>query len=172
MPQTKAQKQEVLDELKDKIGKQKAMVFIDFTGMKVKDIFGLRKKLKIIDGELKVAKKTLMGLALKEKGIDFDFKKIKREIALVFGYDDEIYPAKIVFQTSQENQNLKILGGFLENKFIEAERVIELAKLPTKDQLLAQVVGSIASPMSGFANVLQGNLRNLVYILGIIKGNK
>lgn len=168
--QTKAQKQEVLDDLKDKITRQKSMVFIDFTGMKVKDIFGLRKKLKAIGGELKVAKKTLMSLAFKKT--DFDPEKLEGEIALIFGYQDEISPAKIAYQTSQENKSLKILGGFLENKFIDGEKVIELAKLPTKDELLGRLVGTISAPISGFVNVLQGNIRGLVQALNQISKTK
>jgi len=169
MALAKAQKQKILEELKEKIARQKSMVFIDFTGMKVKDIFGLRKKLKEINGELKVAKKTLMGIVFKEKGIDLDFKKIKTEIALILGYSDEISPAKIAYQTSQENKNLKILGGFLESKFIEAERVIELAKLPTKNELLAKLAGSINAPVSNFVYSLKYNLKGLVTVLAKVK---
>lgn len=167
--QTKSQKKETLAELKDKIDRQKSMVFIDFTGVKVKDIFGLRKKLKAIGGELKVAKKTLMGIVFKEKGIDLDFKKIKTEIALVFGYKDEISPAKIIYQASQENKNLKILGGLLENKIIESEKVIELAQLPGRQELLAKFVGSVKAPVSNLVYSLQYNLKGLLYLLSSIK---
>ena len=169
MPKTKAQKKEILDDLKEKITKQKAIVLIDFTGLKVKDIFGLRKKLKAAGSELKVAKKTLMGIIFKDRGLEIDFKKIKGEIALAFGYEDEISAAKIIHQLSLQNQNLKILGGFFENKFVESEKVIELAQLPAKEELLARLVGSIASPISGFVNVLQGNIKGLICVLNAIK---
>jgi large subunit ribosomal protein L10 len=169
MPQTKAQKQKILEELKEKIEKQKSIAFVDFTGMKVKDIFGLRKKLETVGGELKVAKKTLMGIVFKEKGIDFDFKKIKTEIALVFSYKDEILPLKIAYQTSQENRNLKILGGVLENKFIEAEKIIELAQLPSRNELLAKLVWSINAPISKFVYSLKYNLKGLLTVLTKVK---
>lgn len=169
MPKTKAQKKEILDELKDKVARQKAMVFVDFTGLKVKDIFSLRKKLKAAGSELKVAKKTLMGIIFKDKGLDVDLKKLKGEIALAFGYEDEVASAKIIYQLSQQNQNLKILGGFLENKFIEAEKVIELAQLPSKEQLLAKLVGSMKSPVSNFVYALNYNIKGLVYLLNKIK---
>jgi len=169
MALTKEQKKKILDDLKEKIAKQKAMVFVDFTGLKVKDLSSLRKKLKAIDNELRVAKKTLFCLALKEKKLEMAKEKLKGEIAIVFGYRDELSLAKTVYQFSQENPNLKILGGFLENKFREAEKIITLAQLPTKEELLVSLVRSINAPISGFVNVLGGNIKGLIYALSVIK---
>jgi len=169
MALTKQQKQKVLEDLKDKIAKQKAMVLVGITGLKVKDITDLRKKLKATDGNLKVTKKTLIEKAFKENKLDFDKKDYKEELALVFGFKDEIIPAKTTYEFGQTNPNLKILGGFFENKFLEAEKVIELAQLPSKDQLLARLVGSISSPISNLVNVLQGNIKGLILVLSAIK---
>ncbi|MDP1538443.1 MAG: 50S ribosomal protein L10, partial [bacterium] len=133
MALTKAQKEKIIADLKDKIAKQKAMVLIGITGLKVKDISDLRKKLKAEEGNLKVAKKTLIEKAFKESNLEFDKNKYKEEIALVFGFKDEILPAKTVYQFGLANEKLKILGGFLEGKFKEAEEIIALAQLPTKE---------------------------------------
>jgi len=169
MAQTKEQKQKILNDLEEKIAKQKAMVFVDFTGLKVKDIMDLRKKLKATDNELKVAKKTLMKIAFEKAKLEAEIKKFPGEIALVFSYKDLIAPAKIVWQFSQENPSLKILGGFLENKFKEAEEIIMLAQLPTKEELLAKLVGGISAPIYNFVKALQYNLKGLVYLLTKIK---
>lgn len=175
MALTKEQKRKIIEALKEKIAKQKAMVFVDFTGLKVKDLSNLRKKLKGLtkggasNNEIKVAKKTLLNLALKKTLFEVELKKLQGEIAVVFGYKDELLPAKIVYQFSQENPNLKILGGFFENKFREAEEIIKLAQLPTKGELLERLLGSISAPISNLINVLQGNLRNLIYIISQIK---
>ena len=168
---TKQQKQKIVEELKEKIDKQKVIVFFDFTGLKVKDLSNLRKKLKKENGELKVAKKTLLAIAFKElnESIAKNIKKLTGEIALVFGYQDIILPAKTLWQFSRDFPNLKILGGFVENDFKAADEIIALAQLPSREELLAKLVGSIASPMSGFVNVLQGNIRNFVYIISQIK---
>jgi len=166
---TKVQKQKIIEELKEKIARQKAVIFVDFTGLKMKDIFDLRKKLKMVDSQLKIAKKTLAQIAFKEMGLKTEIKKLKGEIAFVFGLKDKISSAKTIFQFSQINPNLKILGGFLENKFVEAEKIIELAKLPTREELLARLVGSISAPISNFVNVLEANIKGLVYILSRIK---
>jgi large subunit ribosomal protein L10 len=171
MALTKAQKKKILEDLKEKIAEQKAMVFVDFTGLKVKDLTNLRKKLKAISNELRVVKKTLLRLILKDIGIEIEKKKLKGEIAIAFGFKDEISPAKIIWQFSQENPNLKILGGIIKNKFLEAEKIIELAKLPTREELLAKFTSTISAPISNLINVLKGNLRNLVYILKQVKVN-
>ena len=166
---TKVQKQKILDELKEKIAKQKVMIFADFTGLKVKDLSNLRKKIKAADGEIKVAKKTLLGLAAKGAGLEFEAKKIKGEIASVFGYKDEISLAKIIYQFASANPNLKILGGFLENQFRTAEEIITLAQLPTKEELLSGLVRSVSAPISNFINVLQGNIKGLIIVLAKAK---
>lgn len=169
MALTKTQKQKILETLKEKIAKQKALVFVDFTGLKVKDLSVLRKKLKAIDNELKVAKKTLMNIALKEAKLEVNLKGLPGEVALVFGYKDSISGAKTVYQFSLENPNLKILGGFFENKFREAEDIIELAQLPSREELLTRLAGSLSAPISNFLNVLQGNIKGLIIVLAKAK---
>lgn len=173
MALTKEQKKKILANLKEKIEKQKVMIFADFTGLKVKDFASLRKKLKKEENEIKVAKKTLIQIALKElKGEtlqNFDVQNLRGQVALVFGYRDEISPAKTVYQFGLTNTNLKILGGIFEKNFIQAEKIIELAQLPTKEELLARLVGSISAPISNFVNVLEANIKGLLFALSAIK---
>ena len=169
MPLTKEQKQKIIEDLKEKIERQKAMIFADFTGLKVKDLSNLRKKLRLADNELKVVKKTLLGSALKERDFKIDIEKLKGEIAIVFGFKDALSLAKIIYQFSQENPNLKILGGFFEKKFQEAEEIITLAQLPSREELLARLAGTIFAPVSNFVNVLQGNIKGLICILTKVK---
>ncbi len=169
MPLTKKQKEKIVEELKEKIDRQKAMVFVAIEGLKAADLFDLRKKLQETDCQLQVAKKTLTNVVFKEKKLEFDVERLEGQFALIFGFGDEISPAKTTYQFSKGNENLKILGGFFEGEFKNAEEIIALAKIPSKQELLAKVVGSISSPISGFINVLQGNIRNLVYIISQIK---
>ncbi len=169
MPQTKEQKKKIIEKLKENVAKQKSMVFVAIEGLKAKDAFDLRKRLKEAGCFLQVIKKTLLNLVFKEKKLDFDAKKLKGQPALIFGFEDEIAPAKIAHNFSKENENLKILGGFFEDKFRNREEIIALAEIPSKEQLLSKVVSSIFSPVSNFVNILQGNIRNFVYLLSIIK---
>jgi len=172
MPKTKEQKKLILEELNERIKKQTIIVIVDFTGLKVPEAFDLRKRLKKVNAELKVAKKTLIQLAFKNNNLDKDIKEMNGEIALVFGYKDEILPVKTTYDFSKENENLKILGGFFENEFQNAEKFIELAKLPSKEELLGKLVGSISSPITGFVRSLQYNLKGLIFALNAIKENK
>ena len=169
MALTKAQKEKILDDLRDKIAKQKAMILIGITGLKVKDISDLRKKLKATEGNLKVAKKTLIEKAFKESNLKFDRGEYKEELALAFGFKDEITPAKTVYQFGLANEKMKILGGFLEGKFKEAQEFVDLAQLPSREELLAKLVGSISAPISKLVYSLQYNLKGLVYLLSIIR---
>ncbi|MBU0476743.1 50S ribosomal protein L10 [Patescibacteria group bacterium] len=172
MPKTKEQKKETIESLKEKIKKQKAILFVDICGLKVKQLSNLRKELKNGDNELKVAKKTIMGIALKESKLDVDPNDMEGEVALVFGYKDEISLSKIVWQFCQKNPNLKILAGILENKFVEDEKIITLAELPSREELLARLTGSVSAPISNLINVLEGNIKGLIYALSAINNNK
>lgn len=174
MPQTKEQKKKVIEDLKDKVARQKAIVFVDFTGVKVKDLSGLRRKLKAEENELRVAKKTLISLALKDYNAEIGpkLKEMPREIALVFGYKDEISPAKMVWKFSKENQNLKILGGIIRDQkevLLGDVATMELAQLPGREELLGKILGSLQAPVSNFVYALNYNIKGLVYLLSAIK---
>ncbi len=169
MALTKEQKKNIVEKLKQNIDKQKAMVFVAIEGLKAAELFDLRKSLKQEDCLLSVAKKTLLDIAFKQSKMEFNTEALQGQLALIFGFKDEIIAAKTAYEFSLKNKNLKILGGFFENKVRDAEGIITLAKIPSKQELLAKVVASISSPISGFANALQGNIRNLVYVLSGIK---
>lgn len=164
MALTKVQKQKIVEELKEKIERQKSIVFVDFSGVGVKDLSKLRKKMKGADCELKVAKKTLISLALKGKKVEIDFKKLEGEIALGFGYKDEILPFKIFYDFSKANENLKIIGGLIGREFLEKEKAVELAKLPSKEELLAQLFFTTKFSIFGLYNHLQRNLSILAQL--------
>lgn len=166
---TRKQKQELIDNLKASLSEAKAAVFVDYTGLTVAQLTELRNKLRQEGGQVKIAKKTLMDLALKAGGIaGVEVKKMPGQIAIIFGLSDEAATAKVSYKFFRSNDKLKILGGLLEKSFIDGQAVVSLAKLPAKTDLRAQVVGAIAAPLSGMIGVLQGNLRGLVYVLSQI----
>jgi large subunit ribosomal protein L10 len=169
MALTKEQKKNIVKELNENIANQKAMVFVSVKGLKASELFDLRNQLKESDCLISVIKKTLLSIAFKENKIEIDEESLAGQVALVFGFKDEITPAKISYQFSLKNENLEILGGFIENEFKTVEEIITLAKTPSKEELLARIIGSIKAPISGFANVLQGNIKGLVYVLTQIK---
>ena len=172
MAKTKEQKQEILNNLKEKIEKQKSVVFMDFTKVGVKDLTELRMKMRESDCEFKVAKKTLIQKAFEgsKPEVGDKVREMQGEIGLGFGYSDEIAPFKVSGDFSKTNENFKILGGLISDDFFKDDQAKVLSELPTKQELLAKMVGSIGAPVSGFVSVLGGNIRNLVYTLNAIKG--
>ena len=157
MALTKAQKTKQIDSIKEKVANQKSMVFVDFAKVPSKEMFSLRKSLKEGGCNLKIAKKTLVRIAFGQSNISF-WNKIKSvipgQLALVFGVEDEIAPARIANEFAKKQENFKILGGIFESRFIDRERVLALANIPTREVLLGRLVGSIASPMANFARVI------------------
>ena len=135
----------------------KSVFFADFSKVNSKDLFNLRKNLKEAGCVLKVAKKTLVRIAFGQSNISF-WNKIKQsvpgQLVLVFGIQDEIAGARIANQFTKKNENLKILGGIFEGRFIDREKVLVLANIPSRNELLAKLVGSLVSPMASFVRVL------------------
>jgi len=174
MPKTRAQKQVILEGLEEKVKSAKSVVFAKFNKLLVKENEDLRHRLKAEGGEYYVAKKTLLNLAFKNSQQDVDFKAMDGQIAAIFGYTDEVTPAKVVdtFRKETEEPKIFFLGGILENKFISKEMVEALAKLPSKQELYGRLVGSLNAPVSGFVNVMAGNLRGLVTCLKAIGEKK
>jgi large subunit ribosomal protein L10 len=170
--QTKQQKKEIVTDLSEKLKNSKAVVFSDYKGLAVKDMMRLRKDLREQGIDFKVTKKTLMDLAFKNAKIEADVNKMEGQLALAISSEDEVAAAKIMAKTAKENENLKILGGILGIKFLEKEEVMALSKLPSKEELLAKLVGTLNAPVSGFVNVLAGNLRGLVNVLKAVADNK
>jgi len=103
MALSKDQKKKILEDLRDKISQSKAVLLVGITKLKVKDMNELKKRLKGMNSNIKVVKKTLAEIVFKENKLDFDKKNFKEEIALVFGFKDEVSPARIAHQFSKEN---------------------------------------------------------------------
>jgi len=158
VPLTKEEKKEVLEELSEKIDKQKSIAFVDFTRLKVKDLSDLRKTMKKQDSELKVAKKTLIAIALKNKNISLDMAKLQGEVALGFGYADEVSPFRIIHNFAKTNENLKLLGGLVSGEFYGKDQAIALAQMPSKEELVAKLFFAGKNSIFGIFNILQSNL--------------
>ncbi|MCK9438632.1 MAG: 50S ribosomal protein L10 [Patescibacteria group bacterium] len=174
MPKNKEQKRDILADLKDKISRSKSIVFTTFDALGVKDNEELRKSLKKENGEYYVSKKTLMDIAFKDSNIsDLDIKNLPGKVAVVFAYEDEVSPAKVVFNFKKDKEGkISFVGGVLDGNFISASEVENLAQLPSKQELYAKVVGSLNAPVSGFVNVLAGNIRGLVNVLKAVSEKK
>ncbi len=169
---TKLKKREIVEGLAEKFARQKVAIFSDFRGVSVAKSEALRRSLKKADAEYKVAKKTLIARALEQANIKFGVKELQGEIGIAFGYEDQAIPAKTLMQFGKENETFKILGGLLGSRILTGQEILTLARLPSREVLLSQLVGVLSEPMRGLATVLNANLRNLVVVLNKIKDNK
>ena len=174
MPKTRQQKEQNVAELTEKFQRAKGAVLVDFRGLKVKDAQKIREKSWAAAVDYAVVKKTLLRLALKSAGLEgvVDTKKLEGNIGLILGYNDEAETAKFAATAAKDSEAFKILGGLLDKKFVDAQKVKMLASLPSKVELLAKLAGTIRAPVSGLVNVLAGNLRGLAQVLNAIKESK
>ena len=172
MPKTKEQKKEALKVVQEKLKDSKAVVFSSDTGSNVKTIEELRKELKENNAEYLVIKKTLLRKAIKDMGETDQLDDLAGSVALTFSYNDEVSGAKILNKYAKGSGVLNLGGGILENAFIMPEMVKKLATLPSREELLAKLVGTINGPLRGLVGVLSGTTRNFVGVLNAIKDKK
>lgn len=169
---TRQDKKALVADLSKSLKETKTSVICDYKGLSVSEISELRRALRENNANMQVVKKTFAQLAFEKAGIELDVRGIEGQIAVIYGGDDEVCSSKSAFDFSKENKAFKIKAGSLEGKALTAEEVTNLAKLPTKEQLLGQVVGTIKAPVTSFVGALNGNLRNVVYALNAIKESK
>ena len=169
---TKEQKKEVIETLSKKITDSKTVTVCDFKGLGVADLNEIRNKLREKSSEMTVVKKTFAKLAFKKAGIAMDTKAMEGQLSFVYGGKSEVDAPKILADFAKKNQKLKLLAGVLEGKVIGTEEILNLSKIPSKEELLSKLAGSVKSPISGFVGALNGNLRNLVQVLNAIKESK
>ena len=172
MAKTRKQKEGVLEAVNADVAAAKAMVFTGYHGLTVPEVEKLRRALRAEKVSYRVIKKTLLQKAFTDGKIDVNAKAVGPDLAVAFGLADEVAAAKILAKFKKEHGALKIYGGLLENKFIDAAAVMSLAKLPSKQELYAKLVGAINAPVSGFVNTLSGVMRGLVNVLNSIKEAK
>ncbi|NTU69423.1 50S ribosomal protein L10 [bacterium] len=165
MAVTKQKKEELLSELTKKFKDAKVAVLTDYRGLDVESLSKFRKDAFEKQIDYKVAKNTLFILAAKNAGIKVDEAAFTRPIGVAFGYNDEVDSPKLVNEFSKSNETFEIVGGIINGEFVPKEKVLDLANLPSREELYAKIVGSLASPLRGIASVLQGNLRGLVSVL-------
>ncbi|MFA6027918.1 MAG: 50S ribosomal protein L10 [Patescibacteria group bacterium] len=172
MAKNKQQKEEIVVDLTKRLKEAKGVVFGSYIGLKVVELEELRKTLRAQKADLMVAKKTLLKRALESSDLkDVKVENMEGGVIVATGAD-EVQPAKVMQAFSKKHAPVKFFGGIMEKKWIDVEKVNALAALPSKEELLAKIVGSLNAPVSGFVRVLSGNLRGLVQALNAIKEKK
>jgi large subunit ribosomal protein L10 len=163
------EKEALVAEVSKKFSKSQAVVLTDFRGLTVQEVTELRKQLREAGVEMKVVKNTLTRLAAQKSEIEGLDAFLEGPIALAFGYEDPIAPAKILAEFAKKHKKMELKGGVLEGKVIDQETVMALADLPTKEVLLGQLAGVLQAPIRNLVNVLSAPIRNTVYALEAIR---
>lgn len=158
--------------LKETMQNAKGAVLTDYRGIKVAQDTKLRRKMREAGVQYSVIKNNMASIAAKEAGIEGLDDYLKGPLAMVSSDKDPVAAAKLISEFIKENRIMEIKGGLVEGKVIDAEGVKALANLPSREVLLARLLGSMQSPITGFVTVLQGNIRNLVYALDAVRQQK
>ena len=172
-----AEKQAIVASLKEKLTSSKGAVFTGYKGLTVAQDTALRRELRAAGVSYHVVKNTLTAIAAKEVGMEALLSHLEGTTALAVSSEDAVAPAKVISEFIKKNKLaeagvLTVKAGIVDGQVIDAEAVKALASLPSREVLLAKLLGSTQAPISNTVNVLQGVIRNAVYVLDAVRQQK
>jgi len=148
------QKIKEVEELAEKIGKSKLVLLTDYKGINVADVTGVRAKLRGANAEYKVIKNNITRRALQACNIEGLDNVLEGTTAVILGYEDYLEPLKAIYEYAKNNEFYKIKGGIIEGKVVSVEELITLAKLPSRETLIAQLAGALLGNITKLAVAL------------------
>lgn len=166
---TRAEKVALVEQLTEKLQRAQAVVLTDFRGLNVAATNELRARLRKQGVEYRVVKNTLIRRAAAQAGIEGLDSLLEGPTALAFGYDDPVVPARELARFAKDFNQLQIKGGILQGRVIDTKEIQRLAELPSRDELLAKVVGGVQAPLYGLVGVLTATLRSFVYAVDALR---
>jgi large subunit ribosomal protein L10 len=169
---TKAFKNDKIESIKEKLSKAQVTIVTEYKGLSVEEITTLRRKLQKEDGDYTVTKNTLAKIAVKGTQYEVLTDCFKGPIALAFGFNDQISPAKALSNFIKEVKKGEIIAAALDGKLLSAQEAIALANLPSREELYAKMLGCINSPASGIANSVNAVLTQLVRTTAAVRDAK
>lgn len=156
----------------DRLQSAQSLVLTDFTGLSVEQMTAFRSQCRAQQVECRVIKNRLAKIAAD----DADFAVLKEffngPTALILGPESQVDPAKIVVEFAKENEAMSIKGGFVDGQVLAPEQVVALSKTPSRDELIAKMMGSINSPVTGLALVLNGVMGGLARVIDAVAKQK
>jgi large subunit ribosomal protein L10 len=167
-----SQKKELVERLSKQLAEAEITVLVDYKGLTVLQVTELRAKLREAGVQMEVVKNTLMRLASKGTGSEVLTDLYKGPNAIVMSQADPVAPAKILVDFAKDNEKLEIKGAALGGKLLDAEEIKQLAKMPSKEDLLAQLVYTLNAVPTNLVNVLSGVPRSFVNVLNAVKDQK
>ena len=169
---TKAFKSDKIAQIKEKVEKAQVAIVTEYKGMSVEEITKLRRALQKEDGDYMVTKNTLAKIAVKGTEYELLTDLLTGPIAIAFGYDDQVMPAKALAKFIKETEKGKIVGAVLDGKLLSADEAKALASLPSKQEIYAKMLGCINSPASGIANSINAVMSQLTRTMAAVRDQK
>lgn len=169
---TKQFKNEKIEHYKKQFENAKVAVVADYRGLSVEEITELRRGIQAQQGDLTVTKNTLCKVASKGTNFEAIEQLMQGPTAVAFGFGDEVSPAKVLAKFIKENKKGEIIGAVLEGKVLNAQEAQKLASMPSKEELIAKILGSVNSPASGLVYSINGVMSALVRAIDAVREQK
>lgn len=166
------EKAAVIEGLKDMASRASVAVVTDFKGMSVEEMTGLRVKLRAAGCDYQVVKNTLARIAFTDSPHDCLKESFKESCGIAFGYDDPVAAAKIIVDFEKDSKKFTVRHASLEGKFMEMEAVKALSKLPSREELLAKLLGTMNAVPTSFVSLLANVPRGFLNVLTAVKDQK
>lgn len=160
-----------LEEVQQKVDRATAMFFVDYAGLTHRQLEEARRELKDNDSEIGIFKNTLMNLALQVKKIDAK-DKLQGPFATLFSYEDPIKTVRVLAAFVKKYGLPKIRFGWFEGSLIDEAMITKLSTLPSREVLIAKLLGTLNAPISGLVYALNGNIQKLVLTLKAVENQK
>ena len=150
----------VVSEIAEKLKKSSSAVVVNYKGLTVEEVTELRTKFREAGVEYKVYKNTLVRRAAKEVGIEqFNDELLVGTNAIAFGYEDPVAPARIVSDFIKTHPKMELKMGVVEGEFYNQDKIVELANIPSREALIAKLLGSLKAPVSNFEYLLDAMIK-------------
>ncbi len=171
---SKAKKHELRKDFAEKFSEVDSAIIANYSGLTMTQLTDLRRSLREMDSTFKVIKNRVAKKALEDEAKEFGdlSEHLKGPVGVVFVKGDIAQVAKAVLKFEKDNDAFEVTGGVIDKSVVSLDELKAISDLPSREELLAKIVGSIASPSRGLVTVLSGVSRNLVQVLGAIKDKK
>lgn len=163
-----AQKAQTIEKATEKYQKAAGVFFTEYRGLKVSDMQALRKELGAKGGELTVIKNTLFKISAGDDADRFSEELMSGPTAIAYVYENESECAKVLMDYTKANKNFVVKGGFLNGKVMDSAAVESLSKLPSREVLIAQVLGAITAPLSNLVGVIEALYADPIRVIGAV----
>ncbi len=169
----RSEKEQIIAGVQEKIARAKGMFLTDFQGITVEQVTELRREFRKSGIDYQVVKNTLARKALENvTGFDAVYKNLAGPTGIAFSYDDPISPAKIIKKFADKTEKLRCKACVIDKQVYEGSRLDEFAKLPSRNEVISAIIGSVQSPASGIVGVLNAVARDLVSVIDAIEKKK